>query len=97
VCLAIDIDAKQISHLITQSGDAAWSRGEAARGFFVGELDVPTQDAVLRLARLLVPPAPQDGDGDEPGAVSEYARMFGAPPIRDVAGLRKPAAASTAN
>jgi AraC-like DNA-binding protein len=56
LCLAIDIDAKQISDLITQSGDAAWSRQETARGLFVGELDVPTQDAALRLARLLDTP-----------------------------------------
>jgi AraC-like DNA-binding protein len=56
LCLAIDIDAKQISDLITQSGDAAWSRGETQRGLFVGELDVATQDAVLRLARLLDTP-----------------------------------------
>jgi AraC-like DNA-binding protein len=56
LCLAIEIDAKQISDLITQSGDAAWSRGETSRGLFVGKLDVPTQDAVLRLARLLDTP-----------------------------------------
>jgi AraC-like DNA-binding protein len=58
LCLAIDIDAKQISDLIMQSGDAAWSRGETSRGLFVGDLDAPTQDAVLRLARLL--DAPRD-------------------------------------
>jgi AraC-like DNA-binding protein len=56
LCLAIDIDAKQISDLISQSGDAMWSRGETARGLFVGELDASTQDAVLRLARLLDTP-----------------------------------------
>jgi AraC-like DNA-binding protein len=61
LCLAIDIDAKQISDLISQSGEAALSgvthsRGETSRGLFVGELDVPTQDAVLRLARLLDTP-----------------------------------------
>ncbi len=56
LCLAIDIDAKQIADLITQSGDAAWSRGETSRGLFVGELDAATQDAVLRLARLLDSP-----------------------------------------
>jgi len=56
LCLAIDIDAKQISDLITQSGDAMWSRGETSRGLFVGELDVPMQDAALRLARLLDTP-----------------------------------------
>jgi AraC-like DNA-binding protein len=56
LCLAIDIDVKQISDLITQSGDAAWSRGDTQRGLFVGELDVATQDAVLRLARLLDTP-----------------------------------------
>jgi AraC-like DNA-binding protein len=56
LCLAIDIDAKQISDLITQSDAAAWSRGETSRGLFVGEIDAPTQDAVLRLARLLDTP-----------------------------------------
>jgi AraC-like DNA-binding protein len=56
LCLAVDIDGKQISDLITQSGDAAWSRGETSRGLFVGDLDVATQDAVLRLARLLDSP-----------------------------------------
>lgn len=56
LCLAIDIDAKQISDLITQSGDVSWRRGETARGLFVGALDAPTQDAVLRLARLLDTP-----------------------------------------
>jgi AraC-like DNA-binding protein len=58
LCLAIDLDAKQIADLMTQSGDPAWSRGETTRGVFVGELDVATQDAVLRLARLL--DAPRD-------------------------------------
>src|SRR5512139_1358720 len=38
------------------SGDATWTRGDASRGLFVGELDLPTQDAVLRLARLLDTP-----------------------------------------
>lgn len=56
LCLAINIDAKQISDLITQSGDVSWRRGETARGLFVGALDAPTQDAVLRLARLLDTP-----------------------------------------
>ena len=56
LCLAIDIDAKQISDLISQTEDAKWSRGETSRGLFVGELDAPTQDAVLRLARLLDTP-----------------------------------------
>lgn len=56
-----DIDAKQIADLVSQSADAAqagvmFSRGETSRGLFVGDLDVPTQDAVLRLARLLDTP-----------------------------------------
>jgi len=56
LCLAIDIDARQIADLIAQSGDAAWSRGETSRGLFVGEMDVALQDSVLRLARLLDTP-----------------------------------------
>jgi AraC-like DNA-binding protein len=56
LCLAIDIDARQIADLIAQSGDAAWSRGETSRGLFVGEMDAALQESVLRLARLLDSP-----------------------------------------
>jgi AraC-like DNA-binding protein len=56
LCLAIDIDARQIADLIASSGDAGWSRGETARGLFVGDLDAGMQDSVLRLARLLENP-----------------------------------------
>jgi AraC-like DNA-binding protein len=56
LCLAIELDARTIADLISQSGDASWSRGETARGLFVGEIDAATQDAVLRLARLLETP-----------------------------------------
>ena len=56
LCLAIDIDARQIADLIAQSGDAGWSRGETSRGLFVGNLDDAMLDAVLRLARLLDSP-----------------------------------------
>lgn len=56
LCLAIDIDARQIAELIAQSDDASWSRDETARGVFVGELDAATQEAVLRYARLLAAP-----------------------------------------
>jgi AraC-like DNA-binding protein len=56
LCLAIDIDARQIADLIAQSGDAGWSRGETSRGLFVGELDAAMLDSALRLARLLNTP-----------------------------------------
>ena len=56
LCLAIDIDARQIAELIAQSDEASWSRGETSRGLFVGELDAATQEAVLRYARLLETP-----------------------------------------
>jgi AraC-like DNA-binding protein len=56
LCLAIDIDARQIADLIAQSGDASWSRRETARGVFVGELDAAMRETVLRLARLLDTP-----------------------------------------
>jgi AraC-like DNA-binding protein len=56
LCLAIDIDAKQIADLIAQYGEAGLSRGETSRGVFVGELDAATQEAVLRYARLLDAP-----------------------------------------
>jgi AraC-like DNA-binding protein len=56
LCLAIDIDARQIADLIAQSADASWSRGESSRGLFVGNLDAALQDSALRLARLLDTP-----------------------------------------
>ena len=56
LCLAIELDARTIADLISQSGDASWSRRETTRGLFVGEMDAATQDAVLRLARLLETP-----------------------------------------
>lgn len=56
LCLQIHIDPRQIGELIAHSGDAAWTRGDTARGLFVGTLDGATQEAVLRLARLLETP-----------------------------------------
>lgn len=56
LCLQIEIDPRQVGELIAQSGHADWSRGDTARGLFVGTLDGPTQEAVLRLARLLDTP-----------------------------------------
>jgi AraC-like DNA-binding protein len=56
LCLAIDIDARTIADLISQSGDLSWSRAETSRGLFVGEVDETLQESVLRLARLLETP-----------------------------------------
>lgn len=56
LCLQIVIDPRRIGELIAQSDDARWSRSDTARGLFVGTLDDPTQEAVLRLARLLETP-----------------------------------------
>ncbi|HEY6125247.1 MAG TPA: AraC family transcriptional regulator, partial [Steroidobacteraceae bacterium] len=56
LCLAIDIDARQIADLIAQSGDATWSRGETSRGLFIGELDEALLESTLRLACLLETP-----------------------------------------
>lgn len=56
LCLAIDLDARTIADLISQSGDSAWSRGEVSRGLRVGETDAPLLESVLRLARLLGTP-----------------------------------------
>lgn len=56
LCLAIDIDARQIADLIAHAGSAPALRGQTPRGLFVGELDDETQDTVLRLARLLATP-----------------------------------------
>src|SRR5215207_896456 len=51
LCLAIDLDARAIADLISQSADTGRSRDETARGLFVGELDPATQESALRLAR----------------------------------------------
>ena len=56
LCLAIDIDARQMADLISQSGDAGWSRGETTRGLFVGDVDDAMLDPALRLTRLLDSP-----------------------------------------
>lgn len=56
LCLAIDIDARIMADLIAQSEDPGWSRGDSARGLFVGEMDEPLQESALRIARLLDTP-----------------------------------------
>lgn len=56
LCLQIEIDPRQIGELLAQSRDTAWSREETSRGLFVGTLDRATEEAVLRLARLLDTP-----------------------------------------
>ena len=58
LCLQIEIDPRLIGELIAHSGEATWSRTETSRGLFVGTLDDATEEAVLRLARLL--DAPRD-------------------------------------
>jgi AraC-like DNA-binding protein len=55
LCLQIEVDPRQIGELMAQS-DSTWSRNDAARGLFVGTLDGATEEAVLRLARLLETP-----------------------------------------
>jgi AraC-like DNA-binding protein len=56
LCLQIEIDPRQVGELIAQSDAAAWSRSDTARGLFVGTLDGATEEAILRLARLLETP-----------------------------------------
>ncbi len=56
LCLQIEIDPRQVAELIAQSDAAAWSRSDTARGLFVGTLDGATEEAILRLARLLETP-----------------------------------------
>jgi AraC-like DNA-binding protein len=58
LCLQIEIDPRLIGELIAHSTDATWSRSETSRGLFVDTLDDATEEAVLRLARLL--DAPRD-------------------------------------
>ena len=70
LCLAIDIDTRQIADLIAQSGDASWSREETSRGLFVGELDTAMLESVVRLARLL--DAPRDIPVLSPLALREF-------------------------
>lgn len=56
LCVAIDIDARQIAKLIEQVGPIGQAPRDTPRGLFVGDLDEATQDTVLRLARLLATP-----------------------------------------
>jgi AraC-like DNA-binding protein len=56
LCLQVDIDPRQIGELIAQSDENHWTHDDTARGLFVGTLDGATQEAVLRLARLLETP-----------------------------------------
>lgn len=70
LCLAIDLDMRTIADLVAQSEDAGGSRGETSRGLFVGELDEPTLESVLRLARLL--DAPRDIPVLAPLALREF-------------------------
>lgn len=56
LCVAIDIDARQIAELIEQVGPIGQAPRDTPRGLFVGALDEATQDTVLRLARLLATP-----------------------------------------
>jgi AraC-like DNA-binding protein len=58
LCLQIQIDARQIAELIAETGETHFARNETGRGLFVGHLDSATQEAVLRLTRLL--DSPQD-------------------------------------
>jgi AraC-like DNA-binding protein len=70
LCLAIDLDVRQIADLIAHSGDAAWSKDATGRGLFIGEVDGPMRDSVLRLARLLG--TPQDIPVLAPMAIREF-------------------------
>jgi AraC-like DNA-binding protein len=57
LCLQINLDAHQMSELISQSGDhSGWSQNETSRGLFVGQLDEDMMDAICRLAQLLDTP-----------------------------------------
>jgi len=56
LCLVIDLDASTIADLLAQLDGAGGSRGETARGLFVGDLDDATLESVVRLARLLDEP-----------------------------------------
>lgn len=56
LCLAIDLDARQIADLISNTDDVSWSPSDTARGLFVGDLDDALLDSVLRLTRLLDTP-----------------------------------------
>jgi AraC-like DNA-binding protein len=56
LCLAVDIDARIMAEFIAQSADPGWSRGDPARGLFVGEADAGLLESTLRIARLLDTP-----------------------------------------
>jgi AraC-like DNA-binding protein len=53
LCLQIALDARQIGELIAHSEETHRMHKNTPRGVFVGTLDEATQEAVLRLTRLL--------------------------------------------
>jgi AraC-like DNA-binding protein len=56
LCLQIAIDSRQISELMAQSTEHHLAGSGSTRGLFVGTMDDATQEAVLRLTRLLDTP-----------------------------------------
>lgn len=56
LCVQIEMDPRQMGELIAATGESAWRRADTTRGVFVGNIDEPTLDAVLRLTRLLESP-----------------------------------------
>jgi AraC-like DNA-binding protein len=58
LCLQIELDLHQLAELIVQARLPVNNKAPSQRGIFVGDVDEPLGDGVLRLARLL--DAPQD-------------------------------------
>lgn len=70
LCLQINLDARQMSELISQSGGESSARGETARGLFVGKLDEDMMDSICRVAQLL--DTPKDIPALAPIRLSEF-------------------------
>ena len=84
LCLAVDIDARQMADLLAHSGDPGWSRGETGRGLFVGNSDDALLESSWRLARLL--DAPRDIPVLAPLALREFHyRVLSSPYGRAIA------------
>lgn len=56
LCLQIELDARQLAELNSQTGHSASAQVDTARGLFVGKLDEAMIDSICRLTRLLDTP-----------------------------------------
>lgn len=86
LCLAIDLNSRLLSEILTQFNPFEKLSSEPVRGLFVGKSDKMFTDSVLRLARLL--DTPQDIPLLTPMVIKEiYYRLLQSPHGQSIAQL----------